>query len=46
MKKIFLIAIIFVIILQVVQKPTPKQIEQSIKQGQHQSEANYWRSIK
>ena len=44
MKKIFLIAIIFVMILQVVQKPTSEQIEQSINQGQHQSEANYWRA--
>jgi uncharacterized protein YneF (UPF0154 family) len=38
---IFLLFICFVG-LQISQKPTEKQLNQSVLQGQHQSEANYW----
>ena len=37
-----LLALILVIVLMSFQRPTPQELEQSIRQGQHQSEANYW----
>lgn len=40
---ISLIAIFLVLLLSNVQRPTQEQLNQSVLQGQHQSEANYWR---
>lgn len=38
-----LLALMLIILLTAIQRPTPGQLHQSILQGQHQSEANYWR---